>query len=58
MIYEPSDKSTESPEADQRAVDEIVSRGPRGTVALAGTAVIIVVAIWFAFYLLVFVPRT
>jgi len=58
MIYEPSDKSIESPEANQRAVDEIVRRGPRGTVALAGTAVIIVVAIWFAFYLFVFVPRT
>ena len=36
----------------------IVRRGPRGTVALAGTAVLIVAAIWFAFYLMVFVPRT
>jgi len=28
-----------------------------GAVALAGLATFIVVAIWFAFYLLVFVPR-
>jgi hypothetical protein len=28
-----------------------------GAVALAGLATFVVVAIWFAFYLLVFVPR-
>jgi hypothetical protein len=28
-----------------------------GAIALAGLATFIVVAIWFAFYLLVFVPR-
>jgi hypothetical protein len=28
-----------------------------GAVALAGVATFVVVAIWFAFYLLVFVPR-
>jgi len=31
--------------------------GATGGVALAGLATAIVVAIWFAFYLLVFVPR-
>jgi hypothetical protein len=31
--------------------------GAAGAVALAGIATFIVVAIWFAFYLLVFVPR-
>jgi hypothetical protein len=31
--------------------------GAAGAVALAGLATFIVVAIWFAFYLLVFVPR-
>jgi hypothetical protein len=30
---------------------------PRGAVALAGIATAIVVAIWFVFYLFVFVPR-
>jgi len=58
MIYEPSDSGLESPDANQAAVDQVVSQGPAGTVALAGAAVIITLAIWFAFYLLVFVPRT
>ena len=31
--------------------------GAKGAVVLAGLATAIVVAIWFAFYLLVFVPR-
>jgi hypothetical protein len=38
-------------------VDEVVARGPRGALALAGIATFIVVAIWLAFYLLVFMPR-
>ena len=45
------------PEQDQSAVDAIVSRGPTGTIALAGIALAIVVVIWVAFYLLVFLPR-
>lgn len=57
MIYEPTDNSIQSPEANQALVDDIVSRGPGGAIALAGAAVLIVLAIWFAFYLLVFVPR-
>jgi len=44
-------------EQDQSAVDAILSRGPTGAVALAGVAVAIVVAIWVAFYLFVFLPR-
>ena len=38
-------------------VNAILESGPKGAVALAGLATAIVVAIWFAFYLLVFVPR-
>ena len=38
-------------------VNAIVRSGARGAVVLAGLATAIVVAIWFAFYLLVFVPR-
>jgi hypothetical protein len=34
-----------------------VSSGAGGALALAGIATFVVVAIWFAFYLLVFVPR-
>ena len=41
---------------DER-VEEIVSRGPSGAFAVAGVATAIVVAIYFAFYLLVYLPR-
>jgi hypothetical protein len=34
-----------------------MSSGAGGALALAGIATFVVVAIWFAFYLLVFVPR-
>ena len=44
-------------ESDDEAVERIVAAGPRGALALGGIATVIVVAIWFAFYLLVFVPR-
>jgi hypothetical protein len=46
------------PDIEQSAIDEIVSGGPAGALALAGVAVAIVVALWFAFYLFVFLPRT
>jgi hypothetical protein len=48
-------EATEEGEAAQ--VDEIVSRGPAGAFAVAGIATAIVVAIYFAFYFLVFLPR-
>jgi hypothetical protein len=38
-------------------VDEIVARGPSGTFAVVGVATFIVVAIFFLFYFLVFLPR-
>ena len=38
-------------------MDEILRSGAKGAVVLAGLATAIVVAMWFAFYLLVFVPR-
>lgn len=38
-------------------VDEIVRSGPTGALAVAGIATAIVVALWFAFYFLVFLPR-
>ena len=40
------------------AVNAIVQSGPRGAIVLAGIATAIIVAIWFAFYFLIFVPRT
>lgn len=36
---------------------DIVARGPRGAVAVAGLAVAALVAIWLAFFLFVFLPR-
>jgi hypothetical protein len=50
MLNSPLDQPEEE-------VDEVVARGPRGALALAGIATFTVVAIWFAFYLLVFMPR-
>jgi hypothetical protein len=44
-------------EADDAAVDEIVSRGPGGAFAVAGIATAIVVALYFAFYFVVYLPR-
>ena len=50
MINSPVDVS-------ENDVERIAASAPRGAVALAGVATLIVVVIWFAFYLLVFVPR-
>ena len=52
-------RSADQPEptADAGASSDIVAAGPRGAIALAGIATAIVVAIWFAFYLFVFLPR-
>jgi hypothetical protein len=46
----------EEEEIDRR-VEEIVERGPRGAFAVAGVATAIVVAIFYLFYLLVYLPR-
>ncbi len=45
------------PGSQDEAVDQIVRAGAGGAIMLAGIATAIVVALWFAFYLLVFVPR-
>ena len=43
--------------ADDRAVDEIVGRGPSGAFAVAGIATLIIVAIYLAFYFFIYLPR-
>lgn len=58
MFHEPTGGGAASSDEDQRRVDEIVSQGPGGAIAVAGVAVLIVLAMWFAFYFLVFIPRT
>jgi hypothetical protein len=55
MIVSPDAPS--SPETEDARIDEIVRAGPRGAIVIAGIATAIVVALWFAFYFMVFLPR-
>ena len=43
--------------SDQARIDAIVESGPSGAFAVAGLAVAIVIALWFAFYFFVYLPR-
>ncbi len=43
--------------AEDARVEEIVREGPGGTWAVAGVATFIVVAIYFLFYFLAYLPR-
>ena len=43
--------------AEDTAVDAIIRTGPSGAIVVAGLATVIVVALWFAFYVFVFLPR-
>jgi hypothetical protein len=52
-----SQDTPSSPEAESARIDEIVRSGPQGAVAVAGIATAIVIALWFAFYFIVFLPR-
>ena len=54
---EPTTDDDGSTAQQDAAVNAISSSGAKGAVALAGLATAIVMAIWFAFYALVFVPR-
>lgn len=42
---------------ETQAVEEIVRAGPGGAVWVAGIATFIVIALWVAFYVMVFAPR-
>jgi hypothetical protein len=44
-------------QGDEDEVQRIVAAGPRGAIALAGLTVAILLAIWLAFFVLVFLPR-
>lgn len=55
MINSELEKLDATTEAEN--VRQIVASGASGAIALAGISTAIVIAIWFAFYLLVFVPR-
>ena len=46
-----------SSETEDAKIDRIVRSGPRGAIVVAGIATAIVMALWFAFYFMVFLPR-
>ncbi len=56
-MSDPVDPHVPDPASHRKAISEIVRSGPKGAVALAGTATAIVIALWFAFYFFVFLPR-
>jgi len=41
----------------QEDVEGIAAAGPRGAVAMAALAVAVLLAIWFAFFVFVYLPR-
>ena len=57
MINSSSPQPSASVSEDE-SVDAIVRSGPAGAIAVAGIATAIVIGLWFAFYLLVFLPRS
>ena len=52
-----SDPPPGDPTSEDADIGPLLPPGAIGAAALAGIATAIVVAIWFAFWLLVFVPR-
>jgi hypothetical protein len=52
-----SQDTPSSHETEDARIDEIVRSGPKGAVVVAGIATAIVIALWFAFYFMVFLPR-
>ena len=55
MINSPPLSSIET--TDDEAVAAIVRSGPSGALVVAGIATGVVIALWFAFYLFVFLAR-
>jgi hypothetical protein len=53
----PVTEDAEDATRQQAEVDKILRAGPTGAIALAGVASVIVMLVWFAFYVLVFMPR-
>jgi hypothetical protein len=52
-----SQDAPSSTESEDTKVEKIVRSGPLGAVVVAGIATAIVIALWFAFYFMVFLPR-
>jgi hypothetical protein len=54
---DPNAAHATDPAHEDERVEEILRRGPAGAFAVAGVATFIVVAIFFIFYFLVYLPR-
>lgn len=54
---DPTDADDAAFTEEDRRVDAIVAQGPRGAFAVAGVATFIVVALYFIFYAVVYLPR-
>ena len=52
-----TDLSEQTKSTEDERVARIVAAGPGGALVLASIATACVVAMWFAFYLFVFLPR-
>ena len=55
MIISPD--APPSPETEEARIDKIMRAGPLGAVVVAGIATAVVIALWFTFYFMVFLPR-
>jgi hypothetical protein len=52
-----NDTQQSQPNTSRQALDAVLREVPKGALALASIAVVILVAAWLLMYLLVFVPR-
>jgi hypothetical protein len=43
--------------SEEESVETILRSGPNGALVVAGIATLVVLALWLAFYFLVFLPR-
>jgi hypothetical protein len=57
MNTDPVTEDVDTARPPDAALNGILRAGPKGAIVLAGIATVIVMLVWFAFYLLVFVPR-
>jgi hypothetical protein len=56
MLNSPFRTGRDEPGHDE--VEAVVQRGQGGAIAVAGIATFVVLAIWLAFYLFVFLPQS
>lgn len=56
MMIEPALPGDDTATEETR-IEAIVAAGPKGAFALAGAAVALVLAMWWAFYLFVYIAR-